>query len=282
MVLASQPLRATTIPYRYDIGSPILQSIYVNPTSGNDTNNGAIPSLAKRTVTAAWQSIPRGTTLTSTGYQIILMPGTYDASVLPNYWEDRHGTAQFPIIITSQYGHDTVTLTHDLNIANVDYLYLIGLTIAPASDVVHCERCRYLLIRDSVLDGGNRQAHETLKINQSQYVYLEHNTITGADDNAVDYVAVQYGHIVGNTISNAGDWCLYTKGGSAYHRIEGNIIHTCGTGGYTAGQGTGFEYMTSPWLHYEAYDIKFVNNIIHHTEGAGFGVNGGYNILLAY
>ncbi|MFM7677926.1 MAG: hypothetical protein ACKO83_03640, partial [Roseiflexaceae bacterium] len=41
-------------------------------------------------------------------------------------------------------------------------------------------------------------------------------------------------------------------------------------------------YMTSPWLHYEAYDIKFVNNIIHHTEGAGFGVNGGYNILLAY
>ena len=39
--------------------------------------------------------------------------------------------------------------------------------------------------------------------------------------------------------------------------------------------------MVSPWLHYEAYDIKFINNIVHDTNGAGFGVNGGYNILLA-
>jgi len=240
VVLSIQPLRATTMPYLYDMGTPTLQLIYVNPSGGNDSNSGATPSLAKRTVAAAWQSIPSGTTLTNTGYQIILMPGTYDASVLPNYWEDRHGTAQFPIIITSQHGRDTVTLTHDLNIANVDYMYLIGLTIAPNSDVVHCEQCRFFLIRDSVLDGGNRAAHETLKINQSQYVYLEHNDIHGADDNAVDYVAVQYGHIMGNTIRNAGDWCMYTKGGSAYLRIEGNTIYNCGTGGYTAGQGTGF------------------------------------------
>lgn len=40
--------------------------------------------------------------------------------------------------------------------------------------------------------------------------------------------------------------------------------------------------MTAPWLHYEAYDIKVVNNVIHDTEGAGLGVNGGYDILLAY
>lgn len=72
------------------------------------------------------------------------------------------------------------------------------------------------------------------------------------------------------------------KGGSAYFHIEGNEIYNCGTGGFTAGQGSGFEYMVSPWLHYEAYDIKFVNNIIHDTQGAGMGVNGVYNILLAY
>jgi hypothetical protein len=40
--------------------------------------------------------------------------------------------------------------------------------------------------------------------------------------------------------------------------------------------------MTSPWLHYEAYDIKFINNIIHDTEGAGLGVQGAYNVLMAY
>jgi hypothetical protein len=40
--------------------------------------------------------------------------------------------------------------------------------------------------------------------------------------------------------------------------------------------------MVSPWIHYEAYDIKVINNLIHDTDGAGLGVNGGYNILLAF
>lgn len=40
--------------------------------------------------------------------------------------------------------------------------------------------------------------------------------------------------------------------------------------------------MVEPWIQYEAYDIKFVNNLIHHTRGAGVGVQGGYNILIAY
>lgn len=98
----------------------------------------------------------------------------------------------------------------------------------------------------------------------------------------MDFVAVQYGHVINNRIHNSGDWCMYTKGGSAYLIIEGNEFYDCGTGGYSAGQGTGFQFMTSPWLHYEAYDIKVINNIIHDTQGAGLGVNGGYNILLAY
>jgi hypothetical protein len=139
------------------------------------------------------------------------------------------------------------------------------------------------LIKNSTLNGGpSREAHETLKVNQSQYVYLENNNISSAADNNIDFVAVQYGHIQSNVIHNAGDWCMYTKGGSANIRIEGNEIYNCGVGGYVAGQGTGFEYMVTPWLHYEAYDIKFINNVIHDTLGAGMGVNGGYNILLAY
>lgn len=89
-------------------------------------------------------------------------------------------------------------------------------------------------------------------------------------------------------------------------------------------QSTGFEFMTPPWLQYEAYDIKvgwrrwlpvaalanamarhtrvlllpahlasmplflphphpqFINNIIHDIEGAGFGVWGCYDCMLAY
>jgi hypothetical protein len=95
-------------------------------------------------------------------------------------------------------------------------------------------------------------------------------------------VAVQYGHVIGSRIHNAQDWCIYVKGGSAEIRVEGNRIYTCGTGGFTAGQGTGLQFMASPWLHYEAYDVRVLNNLIYDTEGAGLGVNGGYNILLAY
>ena len=58
-----------------------------------------------------------------------------------------------------------------------------------------------------------RVAHETVKVNQCQYIYIEDCDISGADDNAVDFVAVQYGHVHGNRIHNAQDWCMYTKGG---------------------------------------------------------------------
>ena len=40
--------------------------------------------------------------------------------------------------------------------------------------------------------------------------------------------------------------------------------------------------MVAPWLHYEACDIAFTNNVVRDVEGAGMGVNGGFNILLAH
>ncbi len=276
--------RASTDNRFYDIGTPTLQTLWVDPIAGLDSHSGSTRANALRSVTAAWNKIPSSTPL-STGYRIALVPGTYDTSLLPNYWEDKQGTFAAPILLTAADGAGTVTLTRDLNIANVAYLYLVDLVIIPAGggDVVHCERCDHFLIRNSILNGGaSRGAHETLKVNQSQYVYLESNDISGSFENAVDYVAVQYGHIHGNRIHNAADWCMYTKGGSAYLRIEANEIYDCDVGGYVAGQGTGFEYMMTPWIHYEASDITFINNIIHDTLGAGMGVNGGYNILLAY
>jgi hypothetical protein len=279
-ILLSSPLAAAT---RYDISSDSLQDTYVDPVNGSDGNSGASRSAALRTLTEAWNRIPQGATL-ATGHRILMMPGRRDESALPNYLESRYGTARAPIIIQSADAPRSARLAGDLNIFDVRYLYLIGLDMRPdpAGDVVHCEQCDHLLIRDSNLDGGDRQAHDMVKINQSQNVYIEDSTLSGADDNTIDFVAVQYGHVVGNRISNAQDWCMYAKGGSAYLTVEGNEIFDCGTGGFTAGQGTGLQFMTPPWIHYEAYDIKAVNNVIHDIEGAGLGVNGGYDILLAY
>jgi hypothetical protein len=199
--------RASTDERFYDIGTPTLQTIWVDPIGGLDTNTGNSRATALRSVSAAWNRIPSGTTL-STGYRIALVPGTYDTTLLPNYWEDKQGTFAAPILLTAADGAGTVTLTRDLNIANVSYFYLVDLAIIPSGggDVVHCERCDHFLIRNSILTGGaSRGAHETLKVNQSQYVYLESNDISGSSENAIDYVAVQYGHIHGNRIHNAAD-----------------------------------------------------------------------------
>ncbi len=282
-------------PYYYDIGSPDVTDIYVDPLTGSDQNEGSSRSNPLRTEQAAWGKIPSGQSL-STGYRINLLPGVYSIDQLVNFYEDKHGTAQHPIIITAADGQNTVRWSFGINAKNCSYLYFINFEInTPGADPLHIELGDHILVRGMLLDGGSdaigsngevidgrEVAHEGIKINQSQNIYIENTNVSGADDNAIDFVAVQYGHVVANKIHHSGDWCMYAKGGSAQLRIEGNEFKNCGTGGFTAGQGTGFEFMVAPWIHYEAYDIKFINNIIHHTAGAAVGVNGGYNILMAY
>ncbi len=268
---------------RFDMGSPTLRDIWVDPVNGNDSRNGSSRTQALKTINAAWNMIPNGT-LTGTGYRMQLMRGTFPESAIPNYWENKRGTQAFPIVMQAADGKGTTTLAGDMNVFDVRHLYMIDFNIipSPAGDAFHCEQCDTTLMRGMKLSGGNRIAHETIKVNQSQRFYIEESDISGAEDNAIDFVAVQYGHIVNSKISNAQDWCVYTKGGSAYIRLEGNEIFNCGVGGFVAGQGTGFEFMTAPWIHYEAYGITFVNNIVRDTGVAGMGVNGGFNILFAY
>lgn len=267
----------------YNIGSPQLTNLYISPT-GNDGNSGASPDQALQTITAAWERIPIGTTLSETGYHLWILPGVYPPEAAPNFWEARYGTADHPIIIEAVNGPNSVYLP-SVNLYDIRYLYLVNLNIEVGSDALHCEKCDHILVRGGRFVGAEPETYntqETVKFNQSQYIYFEENDISGAWDNAVDFVAVQYGHFIGNHIHNAGDWCMYLKGGSAYFLVEGNEYDDCGVGGFTAGQGTGFQFMSEPWIQYEAYDIKFVNNLIHDTSGAGVGVQGGYNILVAY
>lgn len=277
-------LATNALAQPYDLGNPVVRDVWVDPVAGSDSNGGATRATALRTLNEAWNRIPGTTTLTETGYRIQLVAGTHPRASVPNYFESRWGTARCPIIIQSADAPRSAHVLGDLNIFDTRYLYLVGLDITPdpPGDVVHCEKCDHLLVRNCHLDGGARRAQETLKVNQSQYVYVESSTIHGAYDNNIDFVGVQYGHVIDSRIYDAEDWCAYAKGGSAYLRVEGNDISRCGTGGFTAGQGTGFQFMTPPWLHYEAYDVKVLHNLIHDTEGAGLGVNGGYNILLAH
>lgn len=269
----------------FDMGTPVVSEVWVDPVGGNDANSGASRGFAVKTVSEAWNRVPMERTL-SVGYRINLVAGTYPESSVPVYWEGRFGSLAAPVIVQAADGNGTAHLPN-MNIFNCMYLYLVGLDIsAGGGDVLHLDSCNHILVRGSTIRGTGdihtyASPQETLKANQSQYLFIENCDISGAYDNAVDFVAVQYGHVVGNRVHHAVDWAMYAKGGSAYLTIAGNEFYDAGTGGFTAGQGTGFEFMVSPWLHYEAYDIKFISNIVHDTEGAGFGVNGGYNILFS-
>jgi len=269
----------------YAVGNPTLVDLWVDSVNGSDENDGATHARAFRTLLAAWRSIPEGR-LETNGYRIRLVRGNYAGA----YLEDRRGTSQFPILIEPADGPGTVNFQPippdggDLTVFGSSYVYLQDFRIeVEGGDALHFELCDHVLVRRMTISSRRTEGQdEALKVNQSQHIYIEDSDIANAGDNAIDMVAVQYGHVVRNRIHNARDWGIYLKGGSAYFVVEGNEIYDCGTGGFTAGQGTGFQFMVAPWLYYEAYDVKIVNNVIHDTEGAGLGVNGGYNILMAF
>ena len=266
----------------YDPGAYTVQDLWVDPTNGQDTRTGATRALALRTVNEAWGRIPVSATL-ATGYRLRLCAGTYPRDALPYYWENRRGTQQHPIILEAADAPGSALFQGDLNVFACSYLYLRNFALVPnpPGDVLHLERCHHVWVTGMRLNGGGA-AQETIKANQSHHLYLDSSEISGACENCIDYVAVHHSSIVNNRLHDGGDWIMYVKGGSAYIRVEGNELYNGGTGGFSAGQGTGFEFMRAPWLHYEAYDVKFINNVVHDTEGAGMGVNGGYNVLLAY
>ncbi len=269
----------------YDIGNPAWHDLYVDPVNGNDDNPGTGRTTAFRTIQAAFWSLPEGTQTRAT--RIRLMPGTHAGAFL----EDRRGTAEFPILIEPSDGPGTVVLrptvqgdAGSLQFFRSAYAYVQDFHInVDGGDGIHWENCDHVLARRMRVNSRRSEGQdETVKVNQSQHVYLEDCDISDAGDNCIDIVAAQYGHIVRCKIHNSSDWGAYLKGGSAYWVVEGNEIYDCGTGGFTAGQGTGFQFMVAPWLHYEVYDVKVINNVIHDCEGAGLGVNGSYNVLLAH
>jgi hypothetical protein len=282
-------------PQYYNIGSPVLNNIWVDPVNGNDTNSGSTRSLALKTISAAWNHLPGITT--STGYKIELVAGNYTYrdqetnNIVGLYLDEKHGSYNYPIIIESVDGPLKAVILSSFDFRDVAYVYLIGLDfqVDASSDgggnTVHFASADHILLRRckiSGFDGVTRKAQETLKVNQTSHIFVEDCEIFGAFWFALDYVGVQYGHIQNCKIHDASEDCLLLKGGSSQIRIEGCTIYNADRFGISAGQGAGFDFLVNPWLHYEAYDLKFINNIIHNTQYAGAAVLGGYNVLVAY
>ncbi len=282
---ATTPGEPTPIGPAYDIGNPVWTDLFVDPVNGDNERDGRTRATAVRGLLTAFRRLPEGTQTNAT--RIRLMPGQH----IGVYLEDRLGTAEYPILIEPADGPGTVVYrptpqgdSGSLQFFHCSHVYVQDFQIAVnGGDGLHWELCDHVLARRMRVSSVRSEGQdETVKVNQSQHVYIEDCDISDAGDNCIDVVGVQHGHIVRTKIHNSTDWGAYLKGGSAYWRVEGNEIWNCGTGGFTAGQGSGLQFMVPPWIHYECYDVKVVNNLIHDCEGAGLGVNGGYNILMAH
>lgn len=271
--------------------TPFIE-LYVSPT-GNDSQDGSSPQTPLQTLGAAWAHLPEDT-FAETGYRINLLPGEYPCEGdCINFFSNRHGTSDFPLVIRAANGRDTVTLLGGLNLMQVSYLTLEDLTLRAGdglplwgNNVLHCEGCSYFWMRGLTITGpkpnpDNYDIQEVLKINQSDHVYLEDSDLSGTFQTVLDYVSVQYGHILDTRIHGSLQWCAYVKGGSAYLRFERNEFYECGLG-FQAGEGSNLEIMRAPYLQYEAYDVRVVNNYLHDIPGVALSVVGGYNILLAH
>ena len=287
-------------PSVYQTGDPVVTELYIS-AYGDDNNDGLSAASPLRTLTAAWERIPSGAPLNTTGYRINLLPGTYpcepaEPDNCQNYFTDRHGTFQFPIVLSAINGPGTVTIRGGFDLSDMSYLYLINLTLAggtplptnqSGNNLLHLAKVDHILLLGMILAGPDcdndscTNLQEVLKVNQAQYLYIENSTIGGAWHTSVDFFSVQYGHFLNNNLHTAGQWCMYIKGGTSYLRVEGNEFHDCQLG-FQAGQSSNLAVMQLPWVHYEVYDIKFVNNLLHNIPGVGLSISGGYNILFAY
>lgn len=235
-------------------------TIHVDPRRGSDANAGSARAPV-RSLDTAWRRARTGTT-------IRIAPGRVRLGA--TYYERKRG------ITIAGAGMRRTTIPA-ANIFAVRAMTIRGLTV---DGDVHCEACDGFTL-DRVRVRGGRRMGDVVKINQSRRITIRDSDISGGTDNALDFVAVQHADITGSTIHNAEDWCAYAKGGSAHIRVWRNTIRDCGVGGFTAGQGTGLQFMVAPWLRYEAYDVRLWNNLIRDTHGAGLGANGAYNALFA-
>lgn len=174
-----------------------------------------------------------------------------------------------------------------INVKNSSYIFFKDISFKQRSpygggDVVHFEACDYVHLLGVTIKGKpGARPQEALKVNQVVGMYLEDSRLSVAEDNVLDFVAVSFGHVCRSDVS-LGNWCAYVKGGSAFLLIDGNRVADCGEAALRVGQGTGFEYMSAPFLNYEAYGVVATNNLVLRSWGAALGVAGGYDVVFAH
>jgi hypothetical protein len=208
--------------------------IWVSPTGDDNDGLGAPRAHGTSTAAAPYKTIAfaygdiaaeGATAFQDHGYRFHLADGNYTGDLVidspyPSY-------RQNPIIFQAD-GTSGAHWYGQLNAIKVNLLYLDGdpsrtgarnlhIHKTSSDSVVHFQAGKDLLIHGVELDGGAftgsvtgwTATDETLKVNQSHYVYIEESDIHGAsagNGNAIDFVAVQYAHVLDSHLHHSVDW----------------------------------------------------------------------------
>lgn len=298
LLLGTIPTVAQTLdPRAWDLGEPgPFVDVYVSPT-GSDTNNGLTRQTPLRSVSTAW-SLMNNTLLANFGFRINLMNGDHTCDLpdcTPILTQTVATTRQHPIIIRAVDGAGSATLVGGLTLRNPSNVYLMDFSIRsipgqkpPSEALLAVFSGQNILLRnlrliapDPAQYPENSDVDAGIGILNSTNLHVEQCQLQGQSENGVVVVGSQHVELLKNDIAGATNWGVMTFAGTAYLKAEANTVRDCRRG-ISLGGGSLFSLMTAPWLHYEIYDARVVNNLLHDVTGTPLNVAGGYNVLIAW
>lgn len=284
-------------PRAWDIGEPgPFVEVYVSPT-GNDANDGRTRQTPLRSLSTAWNRMT-DTLLANSGYRINLMNGDHTCDLpncVPVLEQTIPTTRQHPIIIRAVDGPGSATVVGGLTLRNASNVYLMDFSIRsipgqePPSEVLLgmfsgqniLLRNLRLIAPDPTQYPENDDVDASIGILNVTNIHLEQCQLQGQSENGVVVVGSQHVELLKNDIRGTEEWGIMAFAGTAYFKAEANIIRDCGRG-ITLGAASIPSLMTTPWIHYEIYDARVVNNLLHDITGVPLSVAGGYNVLIAW
>ncbi len=273
----------------YNIGTVTVKEIWVDPINGKDVNNGTTRALAYKTLNFAMANVPSLSPFTTTGYKIMLVAGDYPGDDSPPTYSSYEGTSKFPLIIQAADGAGTAKLP-SMTISDCSYFYLLDLIIETTSgaDAIGCSGSNHILIRHCTINGQDTGkillSQNTLSVTGSQNCYIEDCNITNAYGANLYVSGSQHCQIIRSTLQNSSADGIAIDYGSADIMVARNVIRsTTKNAVYIGSNGVAaLDGFSLPWVHYDAYAIRVINNVISQCDSQAFVCNGSYDILFAY
>jgi hypothetical protein len=254
---------------RFVPGAPAAVELFVDPEAGDDGADGRTRETAMRTLEAVFARASTGDLATS-AVRLRLGPGTLPAARLSG----RRGTRETPLFVEGE-----ATLAGPIELDEVRDVYVDGLAlVADGTPAITCRGCEEVLLRGLRVD--HRGDGPAVEVARSLDVFAEDLDVRSSGGIGLDWIANRHGHIVGNRVTGAGTG-IRVRAGSAFLRVEGNDV-VGGVAGYAVGPASDVSEMASPFIHYEAYGVRFVNNLGRSLAGSAATVHGGYDVLVAY